>query len=187
MLKVCKDNTIILTKGNTAHICLCPYRDETGEYVELGEGDTIYFTVKSPRGRTYLMKELTSDNCKEEDGEKYVDLTLTPEDTLDLEPYDYLYDVLIVLSNGEAYTFIEREPIYSSDGKYIIKCYYSPTSSRNVKSRAATFRLLKGISLKPREGDINYIIECDEVEAEYALICDGIDSAYTLICGGYYG
>lgn len=153
MLKVCKDNTIILTRGNTAHIRFKLYKKQDGTYIKLGENDRIYFTVKSPRGKTYLTKELTADNCIEEDGEKYVNLMLAPEDTLNLEPFDYLYDILIVLSNGDAYTFIEREAIYSSDGKYIIKCYYSPTSRQNIKSRAATFRLLEAISLKPQANE----------------------------------
>lgn len=101
-----KTKEIVLTQGNSCKIDITPYDEFTSEPIILQGEDRVIFTIKSPSGRKYFQRILTSEHydCEED---KSLNLYLVPEDTIDLQPFSYLYDVLIVFENGETATFID--------------------------------------------------------------------------------
>jgi hypothetical protein len=100
-----KTNKITLTQGNSAIIDITPYLNDSQNPIVLQEGDKVLFTVKSVSGREYLKKILTNNDYDNEE-DTSLNVVLTPEDTVNLAPYRYLYDLLLIYANGEAYTFI---------------------------------------------------------------------------------
>ena len=145
MFRIRDDNTIILTQGNSAIINVIPYIDDESEPIVLSTDEKIYFTIKSPSGRVYMQKVLTLNDYDEENN---LNLIFKPEDTINLEVYDYLYDMLYVNKDGDAYTFIESVPIFSTDKMCKLKCICNPKSTKYKKSYAATFRVVEAISKK---------------------------------------
>lgn len=104
MLKIGKDNEIVLTQGNSAEIDITPL-DEDGEPIELQEGDKVIFKVMWRQRNRILKKELTAADWDSE--EKALKLLLTPEDTVYLPEGNYVYDCLYIFADGSAYTFID--------------------------------------------------------------------------------
>lgn len=118
MLYVQSDNRIELTQGNSATINITPYDAETKEPVILGEGDKVLFTVKTKLGTPKMQKTLT--NLDYEDPEDTsLNCDILPEDTIDWDLGDYLYDCLLLTSDSEAITFISSTLCISKAiGKY---------------------------------------------------------------------
>lgn len=104
MLKIGKDNEIVLTQGNSAEIDITPL-DEDGEPIELQEGDKVIFKIMWRQRNRILKKELTAADWDSE--EKALKLLLTPEDTVYLPAGTYEYDCLYIFADGSAYTFID--------------------------------------------------------------------------------
>ena len=104
MLKIGKDNEIVLTQGNSAEIDITPL-DEDGEPIELQEGDKVIFKIMWRQRNRILKKELTAADWDSE--EKALKLLLTPEDTVYLPEGNYAYDCLYIFADGSAYTFID--------------------------------------------------------------------------------
>lgn len=98
------DNVIKITRGNSADISITVTDAETGEPIELDEGDKVVFTAKNPAGVTVIRKELTSNDASEEDPTSLV-MSLTPGDTM-ITTGEYKYDVLYLTHDNQAITFI---------------------------------------------------------------------------------
>lgn len=105
MIRVTKNNTIEMTRGDTllVHVALTV----DGEPYEPAEGDSIRFAVKSNdmdikktafRDSTPLIvRDIPTDTLL---------LRLDPEDTKALAFGDYVYDIQLTRSNGFVNTFI---------------------------------------------------------------------------------
>lgn len=99
MLEVLPDNTIKLTRGDTARFTV-PIRYETGEPYTVQEGDKFVFAVKmtgydvEPR----IRKEFIGGN----------ELKLDPKDTKMLPFGEHKYDVELTTADGEVYTVINN-------------------------------------------------------------------------------
>lgn len=96
---------IMLTRGNTAELLVLP-QNEDGTPFFLEEGDKVLFTVKNRYDKEMIQKEILPSAQDEETGE--ITIILSPEDTINMNPQAYTYDVLLVTASGDAYTFIPR-------------------------------------------------------------------------------
>lgn len=102
-----KTHDIVLTQGNSCEIDTTPFFEDTEMPIVLGEGDKILFTVKSSNGKIYLKKILTNaDYTNTEDTS--INIILKPEDTVNLQPHKYVYDLLLVYADGRAYTYVDE-------------------------------------------------------------------------------
>lgn len=100
------DNVLCITRGNSMTIIITPMTADTGKPVILGEGDTVLFTVKNLLGTTVIQKTLTMANYDE--GENLV-CEVDASETINLPNGEYKYDCLMVLSDGQASTFISSK------------------------------------------------------------------------------
>lgn len=106
-----RTNHIKLTRGNSCKIDILPLvvsgNDKTSkEPIILQDGDRVIFTIAGVSGRKYLQKILTPDDYDENDDS--LNLILFPEDTINLKPLNYIYDVILVYDNGTSITFIDN-------------------------------------------------------------------------------
>lgn len=109
-----KDQIIIrLTAGDSAEIETQPFIDsDTNKIFDidsddkpivLGDDDYILFCVASPSGRVYLKKLLTNQDYNS-DG--VLTMKLSPTDTIDLQPFSYLFSFSYMPHKGEdCYTY----------------------------------------------------------------------------------
>lgn len=104
MLNIFDDCILRLTKGNSADISITLTDADTGDAIVIEEGDNVLFTAKSKRGETVIKRTLTDADISPYDGHSLI-LSLTPEETM-VTTGEYLYDVLLVTSDGQAVTFI---------------------------------------------------------------------------------
>lgn len=102
MLKI-SGTDITLTRGNTAELLVLPKNDDDTPYI-LASDDKVLFTVKNRVGKGLVQKTLTASAQDPETGE--ITIVLAPEDTIELAPQAYTYDVLLITASGDAYTFI---------------------------------------------------------------------------------
>lgn len=98
-------NIISLTKGNTAVLDILPWIDTPDNPVFLEENDKVLFTIKHLFGNVMLQRVLTKSD-QNEDG--CVKLTIYPEETINMAPAEYTYDVVLIFESGESYTFIPK-------------------------------------------------------------------------------
>ena len=94
-----KKNAIVMTRGDTlrTHIEIL---DANGDQYIPTEEDVIRFALKKHYNdeNVLIYKEIPYDT---------MELHIEPEDTKSLEqPSDYVYDIQIVLNNGDVITFI---------------------------------------------------------------------------------
>lgn len=108
-----KQITINLTRNDSCEIATCPFVDSDANKIYnpegsdspimLGDMDYIMFSVASPSGKIYLKKLLTKDDYNE-DG--VLTMKLSPEDTIDMQPFRYLFSFSYMPNNGEdCYTY----------------------------------------------------------------------------------
>lgn len=93
-----------LTRGNSADISITLKDAYTGDPIVIEEGDSVLFTAKDKRGETVIKRTLTHADISPDDGHSLI-LPITPEETM-LMTGEYLYDVLLLTSDGQAITFI---------------------------------------------------------------------------------
>lgn len=98
MLDIDRNQNITLTRGDTAYIDIIGLKDKDGTAYTLVSGDVIWFRLK---GTTLFEKQLSIDT-----EENFATLTLEPEDTEDLAFSMYKYEMELVTSIGEHFTFI---------------------------------------------------------------------------------
>lgn len=99
MLIVNKNNSIELTRGDTARLTI-DLTDDYDQPYEMQPEDTLIFTVKISADATeaVIEKELKGTNL----------LHLEPKDTAGLDYVKYVYDVEIHTADGDIYTVIEK-------------------------------------------------------------------------------
>ena len=106
MLSV-KGSDIQVTRGDTAYLSLVITLDDGSEYARI-DGDKLVFTVKRSYNSEYEYIQ------KEIDG---LALTLTGDDTRELDYGNYWYDIELTTFDGGVYTvigparFIVREEV----------------------------------------------------------------------------
>lgn len=101
------DNKIEIPRGTSLDLIVTPIDMNTGEEYILTEGEKVIFTVKARPQRNakiYLQKVLTLLNY---DTDNHLLLSLTPDDTKNLQEYSYVYDCLLQTVNDDVYQFIE--------------------------------------------------------------------------------
>lgn len=98
MLDVDRDQNIKLTRGDTAYIDIVELRNRDGAIYELVEGDRVFFRLKAG---TIIAKELDIDLLNSR-----ASLHILPTDTIGLSYTSYKYEMELVTSTGEHYTFI---------------------------------------------------------------------------------
>ena len=104
MFNIFDESVLRLTRGNSADISITLTDTDTGDPIVIEEGDYVLFTVKDKRGNTVIKHTLTPADISEEDQHSLI-LSIEPEETM-LTTGEYLYDVLLVTSDGQAVTFI---------------------------------------------------------------------------------
>lgn len=101
-LKIGKNNTIKLTRGDTAYIDVSDFKyDGGGDERQLEPGDRIIFRLKG--SYQYLEKDLVIDTEK-----NIATLILNPEDTKPLDFETYKYELELVTLSDEHLTFVEN-------------------------------------------------------------------------------
>lgn len=99
MFQILLNNTIMITRGDTAYVNLNIFTDnmKKNEYI-LQEGDVLSFTVKKKiyDVEPVISKKFTSKQFK-----------ILSEDTNGLDFGKYVYDVKLLFANGDVNTIIE--------------------------------------------------------------------------------
>lgn len=99
MLYVNDDNTIRLTRGDTARISVPITNDLTGSTYEMEDSDKLTLSIKKKEtdAQPLVQKVLTGSNS----------FHILPSDTKDLQFGKYVYDVELTTEAGDVYTIIE--------------------------------------------------------------------------------
>lgn len=108
-----KQIIINLTRNDSCEITTCPFIDvdsnkiynpeKSDTPIVLGNEDYVLFCVASPSGRVYLKKILTNNDYNS-DG--ILTMKLSPSDTIDLQPFSYLFSFSYMPNKGEdCYTY----------------------------------------------------------------------------------
>lgn len=109
MFTIYNDNSIRITKGNSAMIDITPISTVTLEPIILSDGDKVVFTIKNSKHEIVFQRVLTADDY-EGDEDTSLNLRFDPADTIDLPTGTYVYDCLLLVSDdeeiAEANTFI---------------------------------------------------------------------------------
>lgn len=105
MLKISKTK-ISITRGDSAYIEIGINNPDGTEY-ELQDGDTVQAQVRTVANTGELLIDASIENGKLYIDDGVITWYLTPEDTRDLNIGKYSYDVQLVTSNGDVFTFIE--------------------------------------------------------------------------------
>ncbi len=98
MLRIGDDNSIQLTRGDTAYLQVPIYNDVTGEEYEMAKDDKLTFSVKRNINDTEycFQKELVGSNI----------FKIEPDDTKRYDFASYKYDVQLTTASGDVYTVI---------------------------------------------------------------------------------
>jgi hypothetical protein len=99
VLYVNDDNSIRLTRGDTARILVPITNDLTGTTYELTDSDKLTLTIKKKEtdSQPLVQKVLTGSNS----------FHILPSDTKNLSFGKYVYDVELTTEAGDVYTVIE--------------------------------------------------------------------------------
>lgn len=100
MLQVLDDNTIKLTRGDTAYLEVPIINDTTGESYQMQPGDVLTFGVKKTikEDSCCLLKTISGTNV----------FKILPEDTADFSFTSYKYDVQLTTADGDVFTIINN-------------------------------------------------------------------------------
>ena len=104
---------INLTRNDSCEISTCPFidadenkiydKDSDDKPIILGDNDYVLFCVASLSGKVYLKKLLTNQDYNN-DG--ILTMKLSPTDTIDLQPFSYLFSFSYMPHKGEdCYTY----------------------------------------------------------------------------------
>lgn len=98
MLNIDRWQNIMLTRGDTAYIDVTELKNKDGTTYTFVASDMVYFRLKGPE---MIEKQLDIDLLNNK-----ATLTLEPEDTEALNFTSYKYEMELVTSIGEHFTFI---------------------------------------------------------------------------------
>lgn len=111
-----KHQTVIqITRGDSAELQTEPYIDTDDNCIYnpqpegedkpivLGQDDYILFCVSSPSGKQFIKRKITMEDYNEQG---VLTLKIRPLDTIDLQPYKYLFSFTYMPQEGiDAYTY----------------------------------------------------------------------------------
>lgn len=100
MLNIDGNNTITLTRGDTAYleVNLQSFSNtDQGETFEISENDKLRLTVRKAVGQDILIQKVLTGSTA---------FHIFPEDTKSLPYGAYVYDVELTLENGDVFTVI---------------------------------------------------------------------------------
>ena len=103
MFDIFDNNWIRITCRDSATIAIT-LKDSDGEPFEIGEEESVIFTVMTKKEKTVITKVLTIASVDPDDP-TIINCELDSNDT-DLTTGEYLYDCLFIDSNGQRTTFI---------------------------------------------------------------------------------
>lgn len=97
-------NDITIVRGDTLTLSISEIKMSDGSAYALKDTDIIYLDVKkSPSDKTAVFrKSVTAADYVE----GVLPVTILPEDTVDLPPGDYYFDVRLFMDNDNIYTII---------------------------------------------------------------------------------
>ena len=98
MLYVNDDNTIELTRGDTAYISVPITEESTGDAYTMTSSDTLRFTIKK--------KETDEEPVVQKTAVGANNFHILPSDTAGLAFGKYIYDVELETASGDVYTVI---------------------------------------------------------------------------------
>lgn len=98
MLKLGANNTIQLTRGDTAYLTVNITNETDSSVYELQDGDTLTLTVKKSTKDTEF-------SFQKKVAESYT-IKIEPDDTKDLAVGKYKYDVQLNTATGDVFTII---------------------------------------------------------------------------------
>lgn len=93
-----------LKKGDTSKLKKFRILNK-GEILALGKNDKLYFTMKKEANKKPVIQKTTENGIVLED--EYYHITLESEDTNELEPISYVYDIELKTASGLVRTLIE--------------------------------------------------------------------------------
>lgn len=99
MLKVDLDNSIRLTRGDTAYLTVEIKDELTGDEYRLGAGERLTLTVRQPTAPFAI--------CIQQVRQASNRFKILPEETTRLAYGSYRYDVELMRENGDIHTVIE--------------------------------------------------------------------------------
>lgn len=92
---------VSMIRGDTEAIRVS-VKEQYGDQILLGDGDTIYFTIKEhSRSEVNLVQKVVNEFVE---GEAII--KIDPADTKDLEFKTYYYDIQLTRANGDVKTII---------------------------------------------------------------------------------
>lgn len=84
--------------------CLQVILKKEGQILPFGEGDIVFLSIKRTlKDSAYVLQKISSDFSH--DGTARI--VLAAEDTRDLPPYKYFYDIQVNFANGVVKTIVE--------------------------------------------------------------------------------
>lgn len=102
---------VLITRGDSASLKLT-MADADGNTVELGDGDTAVLTVKKEICCCGEQKKADLQVSISEDGQ----FVFLPEDTANMEPGTYWFDIEVRLAGGDVYTIIPPSKLILARG-----------------------------------------------------------------------
>lgn len=102
MLKIMKDGTIQLTRGDTARISVALTNEVDNKEYVMQKDDTLFLSIKKTINdeKALIQKMLTGENT----------FHIEPKDTSQLKFGQYKYDVQLTTADGDVFTVIAPTP-----------------------------------------------------------------------------
>ena len=96
---------IYLVRGYTLQLSICNIKTQNGEDYVLSDTDVIYLDVKANAADKVAVfsKSVTAAKYDEQGA---LPITILPEDTVNLAPRDYFFDVRLYMDDDNIYTIV---------------------------------------------------------------------------------
>ena len=96
---------IIMVRGDTLQLSICNIKTQNGEDYVLSDTDVIYLDVKvNAADKVAVFSKSVTAVDYDEKGT--LPITILPEDTVNLAPRDYFFDVRLYMDDSNIYTII---------------------------------------------------------------------------------
>ena len=98
-------DNIIMVRGDTLQLSICNITTQNGEDYVLSGTDVIYLDVKTNAADKVAVfsKSVTAADYDEKGT---LPITILPEDTVNLAPRDYFFDVRLYMDDSNIYTIV---------------------------------------------------------------------------------